>query len=40
VTNIGGLQIRRLEPSDAALYPEIWLDCLQRNSGAFGSTLV
>jgi ribosomal protein S18 acetylase RimI-like enzyme len=39
VTNIGGLQIRRLEPSDAALYREIRLEGLQRNPEAFGSTL-
>ncbi|KRR16824.1 acetyltransferase [Bradyrhizobium lablabi] len=38
MTSIGGLQIRRLEPVDAALYREIRLDGLQRNPEAFGST--
>ena len=35
---IPGLQIRRLEPSDAALFREIRLEALQQNPGAFGST--
>ncbi|WP_249734014.1 GNAT family N-acetyltransferase [Bradyrhizobium sp. sGM-13] len=38
VTNIRGLQIRRLEPSDAALFRDIRLEGLQRNPEAFGST--
>jgi RimJ/RimL family protein N-acetyltransferase len=38
VTNIGGPQIRRLEPADAALYREIRLEALQRSPETFGST--
>jgi RimJ/RimL family protein N-acetyltransferase len=38
VTNIRGLQISRLGPSDAALYREIRLEALKRNPEAFGST--
>ena len=38
MTSIGGPQIRRLEPADAALYREIRLDALQKNPEAFGST--
>jgi RimJ/RimL family protein N-acetyltransferase len=38
VANISGLQIRRLETSDAALYREIRLEALQQNPEAFGST--
>jgi RimJ/RimL family protein N-acetyltransferase len=36
--NISGLQIRRLETSDAALYREIRLEALKQNPEAFGST--
>jgi RimJ/RimL family protein N-acetyltransferase len=38
VVNISGLQIRRLETSDAALYREIRLEGLERCPEAFGST--
>ena len=38
VTNIRGLRISRLGPSDAALYREIRLEALKRNPEAFGST--
>jgi len=38
VANISGLQIRRLETSDAALYREIRLEALKQNPEAFGST--
>jgi len=38
VTNIGGPQMRRLEPADAVLYREIRLEALQKNPEAFGST--
>jgi RimJ/RimL family protein N-acetyltransferase len=38
VTTIGGAQIQRLEAADAAMYREIRLEALQKNSEAFGST--
>ena len=38
MANISGLQIRRLETSDAALYREIRLEALKQNPEAFGST--
>jgi ribosomal protein S18 acetylase RimI-like enzyme len=38
VTDIRGLQISRLEPSDAALFREIRLEGLKTNPEAFGST--
>ena len=38
MVDIPGLQIRRLQPSDAALFREIRLEALQLNPGAFGST--
>jgi RimJ/RimL family protein N-acetyltransferase len=38
MTTDRSLQIRRLEPSDAALFKEIRLEGLQKNPEAFGST--
>jgi ribosomal protein S18 acetylase RimI-like enzyme len=38
VANISGLQIRRLDILDAALYREIRLEALKQNPEAFGST--
>src|ERR1700730_52507 len=38
VASISGLQIRRLETSDAALYRDIRLEALKQNPEAFGST--
>jgi RimJ/RimL family protein N-acetyltransferase len=38
MTTDRSLQIRRLEPSDAALYRDIRLEGLQKNPEAFGST--
>ena len=38
VADIPGLQIRRLQISDAALFRDIRLEALQKNPEAFGST--